>query len=92
MPKLDGTGPQGQGPMTGRGMGKCAGAQPLYYGLGQGRRMGANRGRKIGLGRLGWFGAGLDKVDQKEVLKEEKDALKKELELVEKELKDLEKE
>jgi len=26
MPRFDGTGPQGRGPMTGRGMGKCAGA------------------------------------------------------------------
>ena len=24
MPRLDGTGPFGQGPMTGRGMGRCA--------------------------------------------------------------------
>ncbi|MBU2575930.1 DUF5320 domain-containing protein [Patescibacteria group bacterium] len=24
MPRLDGTGPMGQGPMTGRGMGPCA--------------------------------------------------------------------
>jgi hypothetical protein len=23
MPRLDGTGPQGKGPMTGRGLGKC---------------------------------------------------------------------
>jgi hypothetical protein len=26
MPKLDGTGPQGQGPRTGRGLGNCCGA------------------------------------------------------------------
>jgi len=25
MPRLDGTGPQGQGPRTGRGMGNCQG-------------------------------------------------------------------
>jgi hypothetical protein len=24
MPKMDGTGPEGKGPMTGRGMGKCS--------------------------------------------------------------------
>jgi len=26
MPRFDGTGPQGQGPLTGRGAGRCAGA------------------------------------------------------------------
>ncbi|HOR57784.1 MAG TPA: DUF5320 family protein, partial [bacterium] len=32
MPRQDGTGPTGQGPMTGRGMGPCGG------GMGYGRR------------------------------------------------------
>lgn len=32
MPNLDGMGPMGQGPRTGRGMGRC-----VYYGFGQGR-------------------------------------------------------
>lgn len=32
MPRLDGTGPMGRGPMTERGMGRC-----VYYGFGQGR-------------------------------------------------------
>ena len=36
MPRYDGTGPSGQGPMTGRGMGPC--------GCGVGYGMGYNRG------------------------------------------------
>jgi len=37
MPALDKTGPQGQGPMTGRGFGRCRG-----YGRGLGRYFGWN--------------------------------------------------
>ena len=33
MPAFDGTGPQGKGPLTGRGMGRCGGGQ----GKGKGR-------------------------------------------------------
>ncbi len=32
MPRLDGTGPMGQGPMTGRGMGNCSGAGRGFFG------------------------------------------------------------
>jgi len=31
MPRFDGTGPTGQGPMTGRGMGPCAGGYGCPY-------------------------------------------------------------
>ncbi|NIV97652.1 hypothetical protein GWN26_00245, partial [Candidatus Saccharibacteria bacterium] len=48
MPRFDGTGPQGQGPMTGRGMGRCADAQ--RPGWGQGRGMGRGAGRGMGRG------------------------------------------
>lgn len=57
MPNMNGTGPRGEGPKTGRGMGKCSGAsnaQPATTanenrGLGRGRNNCANRG--LGLGR-----------------------------------------
>lgn len=45
MPGYDGTGPNGQGPMTGRGMGYCTGAPGAGYGRGFGRG-------------FGWFGRG----------------------------------
>ena len=60
MPGGDGTGPRGQGPMTGRGMGYCAGySVPGYMNssprLGLGRRFGSGRGMGRGFGRgFGW--------------------------------------
>ncbi|MGM0681979.1 MAG: DUF5320 domain-containing protein [Thermodesulfobacteriota bacterium] len=49
MPRGDRTGPQGQGPMTGRGMGKCGGK------AGQGRGQGIGRGRGLGQQIAGGF-------------------------------------
>ncbi len=43
MPNLDGTGPQGQGPMTGRGMGKCPTCGNIYNNAGRGRGLGIRR-------------------------------------------------
>lgn len=53
MPRLDGTGPAGQGPMTGRKMGRCpqsndvSADQPLGFGRGKGlgRGLGCRCGR-----------------------------------------------
>lgn len=47
MPNLDGTGPQGKGPATGRGLGKCEdpklkGNRGSSRGLGQGSGQGRN--------------------------------------------------
>ncbi len=56
MPAKDGTGPQGEGSMTGRGMGNCSNtnnAQPRsFFGfekkLAQGRGLGLGRGKGFG--------------------------------------------
>jgi len=56
MPRGDGTGPMGMGPMTGRAAGYCAGYQvPGYANPIPGRGFGAGfgRGRGFGFGR-GW--------------------------------------
>ena len=58
MPRLDRTGPQGQGPMTGRGMGSCGqgnawGGQGQGWGRGGG--MGRGAGRGAGAGRWPWW-------------------------------------
>ncbi|MDP8259950.1 MAG: DUF5320 domain-containing protein [Candidatus Gygaella obscura] len=56
MPRGDGTGPAGQGPTTGRGLGYCAGFSASGYansGFGRGYGMGAGRG--MGRGRRNWF-------------------------------------
>lgn len=45
MPRLDQTGPQGQGPMTGRGMGACRGGAGLNRGYYRGRGYGRFAGR-----------------------------------------------
>lgn len=37
MPRLDGTGPNSKGPLTGRGMGNCLSSNFIYYGFGKGR-------------------------------------------------------
>ena len=64
MPRGDGTGPGGMGPMTGRATGFCAGyAVPGYANPvgGRGMGMGWGRGRGGGFGRgrgFGWAGAG----------------------------------
>jgi hypothetical protein len=53
MPRGDGTGPMGMGPMTGRGAGYCAGASMPGCGMGRGR------GHGFGMGmawRHGWAG------------------------------------
>ncbi len=69
MPNMDGTGPNGAGPMTGRGMGPC----------GQGRGMG--RGRRMGRGRgnCGVMPYQPTKEEYKKMLKEEIEDLQNEL-------------
>lgn len=66
MPRGDGTGPNGAGPLTGRGAGFCSGsdrpgfARNLFNRLGLGRRLGRGRaagmggGRGRGMGRRRW--------------------------------------
>jgi hypothetical protein len=49
MPRGDRTGPAGMGPMTGRGMGYCAGYDAPGY---------ASPGPGFGRGRGGWWGGG----------------------------------
>ena len=56
MPRGDRTGPLGQGPMTGRGMGDCAnGERTGWFRHGFGRGFGTGRGFGRGAGRgFGW--------------------------------------
>ncbi len=68
MPRGDGTGPMGMGPMTGRAAGYCAGyPAPGFMNPIQGRGFGFGRGRGAGFGRglglgfrggRGWSGYG----------------------------------
>jgi hypothetical protein len=63
MPGLNSTGPEGKGPRTGRGLGRCKPTdqeknenpksedRPQAYGRGMGRRSNRGRGTGKGLGR-----------------------------------------
>lgn len=92
MPRGDGTGPMGMGPMTGRGAGFCAGATaPGFTSAG----FGFGRGRGRGFGRMynpGWqagyvpYGgpsvapaAGHYGVDEKEALQRQAQFLEEQL-------------
>lgn len=85
MPNMDGTGPQGKGPKTGRELGECQDANPR---VGRGRGMGFGgfgRGCRFGFGRGMGFRRqiSLSKEEEKRILEEELNELdldKKEIE------------
>ncbi len=72
MPRMDGTGPMGQGSKTGRRMGRCAGGERLFW---CGRRT---------MGR-GGLKSSLSPEDQLKVLDEEEQDLLSDLEVIKKE-------
>lgn len=83
MPKLDKTGPRGQGPRTGRGMGDCSGTR----GTGQGFGLGMGWGQGRGPGR---FCSGCPFCGNQQITNEErKQILEEQKKLIEEELKSL---
>lgn len=92
MPGLDGRGPRGMGPMTGRAQGHCAlpASRPGYStGYGRGRGCGFGLGRGLGRG-MGWWrtsaqGTGREgalESNDRQVLQEEAAALEAELQRI----------
>lgn len=78
MPRYNGTGPRGQGPLSGRGMGYCGQTNPEYGRMGYGRRMNCgNMGR--GFGRNFGYGPA---VSEREMLEENMRYLEEELKAV----------
>ncbi len=65
MPRRNGTGPTGNGPMTGRGMGYCRGG--IGYGMGRG----AGFGRGLGWGMYATPVAPISLAERKRMLEEE---------------------
>ena len=95
MPYLDGTGPMGRGPLTGRGLGYCGAG----LGLGCGRRMGAGRLRGYGWRSAEWGAAWggvpyspMTEDIQKQALANEQKALEMRLEALKAQIEALEKE
>ena len=87
MPRFDGTGPNGQGPLTGKGMGVCNGGSVGFQG-GFGRRMG--RCMRMGGGFMrGFFSSQPTKSEQKKMLKEEIKMLDEEKREIEKMLEEI---
>jgi len=86
MPRGDGTGNRGLGPMTGRGLGSCAGyPHPGYMAGGFGNRMHLGRGFGRGFNRGFGYGFGYPaaygyaETEQTEVLVRRADELEQEV-------------
>jgi len=85
MPGFDKTGPQGEGSMTGQGLGPCGGGRGFRTGFGR------CRGYGRGLGRYFGWNAPQTKEEKIEDIQAYKKSLQEEMEDVEKELVDLQK-
>ena len=101
MPRGDRTGPQGEGPLTGRGYGDCRPRGGFYgrgrsFGQGQGIGQGQGFGRGRGFGfqgnagcEFGYDPLTLTKAEQKKILEEEKIEIQEELKRIDEKLKEL---
>ena len=97
MPARDGSGPMGQGPMTGRAMGYCTGNRATYNrftfgrGLGLGRGMGYGRGMGLRRGYGQYYNdlGPLGYKSEKDFLAEQKEFLKQRLDIINSQLEDL---
>ena len=81
MPRRDGTGPEGRGPLTGRRYGPCEGGRDTGDYVGRG--MGFGRGRGFGMGGGTTVRQNYDqptKEEQKEAIKSDISYLRKKLE------------
>src|SRR5690554_2791174 len=88
LPRMDGSGPFGRGPLTGRGLGLCTGTNAIKYGaaLGLGLRFGYACRRGLGRGR--GFYIAEEEMDKpsKESLLLQKQALEERMGQIEKQL------
>lgn len=82
MPGFDRTGPNGEGPLTGRGLGSCG--RGLAFRRGAGR--GFNRGLRF---RTAMQPQTITEKEEKEILQEELKAIEDEKKEIEKRLKEL---
>lgn len=86
MPRRDGTGPMGAGPMIGRGLRFCTEANPFRYEYRQGRRRNLGRGYRFRSG----FGRNQNLAQSdKDFLHSKKEMLKERLKIIEEQLENL---
>lgn len=90
MPGRDGTGPMGQGSVTGRGLGFCTGVNARKYSNSLRRGFGYRMGLNYGCRRSteGYY-AGQSGLTDKELLSEQKDILQRRLDEISEQLKNL---
>jgi len=83
MPRFDGSGPAGMGPMTGRGLGPCAGGR----GWGRGRGFGYG----MMMGGCPWYGPMVKPTakEEKEILADQIAIMKENLQAAEKRLSEI---
>jgi hypothetical protein len=93
MPRRDGTGPIGAGPMTGRGFGVCSGVNAGWHGAGFGLRLACRRGFGRFFGRGYAINPNLVNPEYakspKEILEMQKDMLQNSLDTINKQLENL---
>lgn len=95
MPRRDGTGPMGQGAMTGRGAGPCNGVNTGFYGgyggggFGRGMRCGGGMGFFNRRRSAGYYPDAYTTKTEKEVLAEEKSWLENRLNAIAQQLNNL---
>ena len=92
MPYGDGTGPNGLGPMSGRGLGvrRGFGIRNEHYGFGRGAGLGRGYGRGYGLRRFGYYQDEIP-ITQKEAIENELRIMKNRVAELENELKQFDK-
>lgn len=94
MPGMDKTGPNSEGPLTGRKRGKCGGSEDQEIGFGRGRGFGMGRGAGRGYGWRARTSAmqtpvELSKEDKRKILEQELQDLKAETEALNKKLEEM---
>ena len=88
MPNMDGTGPRGFGPLTGRLLGPCSTGNGISGGYGRG--FGRSFGRGYGYRRFFLLNSeSLTKTDEKKLLEEDLKEIESEKQEIEKRLKEL---
>lgn len=79
MPSFDGTGPLGQGPLTGRGLGPCGCGMRRGFGRGFGRVLGLRYAKPVAL----------TEAEEKKILEAELKEIEAEKQAIEKRLKEM---